>query len=167
MINRIPKYILSFVILVLVQVLLLNNIQLSGYLNPYIYILFILSLPNETPDWALLVIAFILGITLDLFSHTVGMHSSATVFMAFLRPTVLRSLEPRGGYEPDTRPSIRNYGVIWYFKYAAILVLAHHLFLFYVEVFKLNDFFLTLSRAILSAVFSLILIMLIKIFIKR
>jgi hypothetical protein len=148
-------------------VLLLNNIQLSGYLNPYIYILFILSLPNETPDWAILVIAFILGLTVDLFSHTVGMHTSATVFMAFLRPTVLRTLEPRGGYEPDTRPSIKNYGFNWYFKYAGILILAHHLFLFYIEVFKLSDFFQTFSRAIFSALFSLFIILLIKLFVKR
>ena len=167
MINRIPRYVLSFLVLVLIQVLLLNNIQLSGYLNPYIYILFILSLPNDIPDWALLVLAFFLGITVDLFSHTVGMHSSATVFMAFLRPTILRSLEPRGGYEPDTRPSVQEYGFNWYFKYAALMVLVHHLFLFYIEVFKVSDFFLTFSRAILSAIFSLIIILLTKLFIKR
>ncbi len=167
MINRIPRYIISFVVLVLVQVLLLNNIQLSGYLNPYIYILFILSLPNETPNWALLVLAFALGFSVDIFSHTVGMHSSATVFMAFLRPTVLRSLEPRGGYEPETRPSIVNYGIGWYFRYASVLVFAHHLFLFYIEVFKFTDFFQTFSRVVLSSLFSLVLILLIKLFIKR
>lgn len=167
MINRIPKYILSFIILVLLQVLLLNNIQLSGYINPYIYILFILSLPKEIPDWVLLVLAFLLGLTVDLFSHTVGMHSSATLFMAFLRPTVLRSLEPRGGYDPDNQPSIKNYGFGWYFKYAGLLVLTHHLFLFYIEVFKFSDFFQTFSRAIISALFSLFIILLIKLFVKR
>ena len=167
MINRIPLYILSFIAYVLVQVLILNNIQLSGYLNPYIYILFILSLPYEIPNWLLLVLAFALGITVDLFSHTVGMHSSATVFMAFLRPAVLRTLEPRGGYEPDTQPSIKDYGFSWYFKYAGILVFVHHIFLFYVEVFKLSGFFHTLSRAILSVLFSLALILLIKLFVKR
>jgi hypothetical protein len=167
MINRIPWYILSFLVLVLVQVLLLNNIQLSGYLNPYIYILFILSLPNDTPGWALLVLAFVLGFSVDIFSHTVGMHSSATVFMAFLRPAVLRSLEPRGGYEPETRPSIKDYGLGWYFRYAAILVFTHHLFLFYVEVFKFTDFFQTFTRVVLSSLFSLVLILLIKLFIKR
>jgi hypothetical protein len=167
MINKIPKYVLSFIVLVLVQVLLMNNIQFSGYINPYIYILFILSLPNETPNWSLLVIAFLLGLSVDLFSHTVGMHTSATVFMAFLRPTVLRTLEPRGGFEPDTEPSVKNYGLNWYFRYAGVLVLAHHLFLFYIEVFKLDGFFQTLSRAVLSALFSLFIILLIKLFVKR
>lgn len=167
MINYLPRYILTFVILVLVQVLLMNNIQLGGYLNPYIYVLFLLSLPFETPKWGLLVLGFILGLTIDLFSHTVGMHTSACVFMAFLRPMVLRSFEPRDGYEPETYPSVRDYGLSWYFKYSSILILAHHLFLFYVEIFKLNGFFHTLSRAVLSAVFSLIIILFIKVFIKK
>ncbi|MFO8235520.1 MAG: rod shape-determining protein MreD [Bacteroidales bacterium] len=167
MINYFPKYIISFILLVALQVLVLNNIQLSGYLNPYVYILFILTLPNEIPGWALLVLAFVLGMTIDLFSHTLGMHSSATVFMAFLRPMVLRILEPRSGYDLDSRPSIGNYGLNWFFNYAGLLVLAHHIFLFYIEVFKVSSFFQTLSRALLSAIFSLFLILLIKIFVKR
>lgn len=167
MIRYVPRYFLTFLILVLVQVLLFNNVQLGGYLNPYVYVLFILSLPFETPRWGLLVLGFILGLTLDLFSHTVGMHTSASVFMAFLRPYVLRTLEPRDGYEPETYPSVKDYGFSWYFNYAGILILTHHLFLFYVEIFKLDIFFHTLSRALLSTVFSLALILFIKVFIKR
>lgn len=167
MINYLPRYILTFVILVLVQVLLMNNIQLGGYLNPYIYVLFLLSLPFETPKWGLLVLGFLLGLTIDLFSHTVGMHTSACVFMAFLRPMVLRSLEPRDGYETESQPSVRDYGLSWYFKYSSILILAHHLFLFYIEIFKLDNFFHTFSRAVLSGAFSLILILFVKVFIKK
>lgn len=167
MINLLPRYILSFLILVLLQVLILNNIQLSGYINPYIYILFILTLPFNTPKWALLVLGFLLGLSIDLFTHTVGMHASATVFLAFLRPGLLNSMEPRGGYEPDSNPSIQDFGLGWFFKYAALSVLAHHLFLFYIEVFKLEGFFQTLSRALLSGLFSLVLILFIKLFIKK
>jgi hypothetical protein len=167
MINIFPRYIVSFIILVLLQVLILNNIQLSGYINPYIYILFILTLPFDTPKWGLLVLGFILGLSVDLFTHTVGMHTSATVFLAFLRPALLNSMEPRGGYDPDSNPSIQDYGLRWFFRYAAISILAHHLFLFFIEVFKLESFFQTLSRAILSGIFSLVLILFIKLFIKK
>ncbi len=167
MINVFPRYIISFIILVLLQVLILNNIQLSGYINPYIYILFILTLPFDTPKWALLVLGFLLGLSVDLFTHTVGMHTSATVFLAFLRPALLNSMEPRSGYDPDTNPSIQDYGLRWFFKYTAISILAHHLFLFFIEVFKLESFFQTLSRAILSGIFSLVLILFIKLFIKK
>jgi hypothetical protein len=59
MIKLLPKYIIRFVVLVLVQVFILNNVHLGGFINPYIYILFIITLPFETPKWFLFVIAFL------------------------------------------------------------------------------------------------------------
>ena len=75
--------IFSFILLVLVQVLVLNNIQFLGYIDPYLYILFILVLPVQMPRWFLLILAFALGITIDIFSNTLGMQAFATVFIAF------------------------------------------------------------------------------------
>lgn len=158
MIKQIPRYILNFFVLVLLQVLILNNIQLGGFINPYVYILFILILPFETPKWLLLVLGFLLGFSIDLFTNTLGMHSSATIFMAFLRPYVLKIISPRDGYESETFPTVKFYGVFWFIQYSAILVIAHHLFLFYIEVFRFSDFFITLLRVILSSIFSLFII---------
>jgi hypothetical protein len=56
--NIILKNIIRFVVLVLIQVAILNNIQVSGFVNPYMYILFILLLPFEIPNWLLLVLSF-------------------------------------------------------------------------------------------------------------
>jgi len=86
------------------------------------------------------------------------MHSSATVFMAFLRPFVLNIIAPRDGYESETYPQLKYYGGTWFLKYSSILVLAHHLFLFYIEVFRFSDFFSTLLRVLLSSFFSILLI---------
>lgn len=158
MIKLIPRYIINFIILVAIQVLILNNIRLGGYINPYIYVLFILVLPFETPKWLLLVLAFLLGLAVDSFTNTLGMHSTACVFMAFLRPYVLKFISPRDGYESETFPTVKYYGMNWFIRYAAVLVFAHHLVLFYVEVFRLSDFFLTLLRIILSSIFSLFII---------
>ena len=76
-------------LLVLIQVLALNNIQFLGFLNPYIYILFILSLPVKLPNWITLLLAFVLGLTIDAFSNTMGMHAFATVLVAFLRGGII------------------------------------------------------------------------------
>ncbi len=103
MIRVLPRNIIRFVLLVLFQVLVFNNIQLGGYLNPYIYVLFLLLMPFETPRWLLLVAAFTLGISIDVFSNTLGIHTSATVFMAFIRPFVLDFIAPRDGYEIGTQ----------------------------------------------------------------
>jgi rod shape-determining protein MreD len=142
----------------LLQVFILNNVQMGGFINPYIYILFILLLPINTPKWLLLLSGFVLGISIDIFSHTPGMNSSATVFMAFIRPYVLEIIAPREGYEKDSSPRLKIYGFTWFLRYTFILVLAHHFVLFYVEVFRFSDFFLTFSRVILSTIFSTLLI---------
>jgi cell shape-determining protein MreD len=160
MIKVLPRNIFRFVLLVLVQVFIFNNIQFSGYINPYVYVLFILLLPFETPGWLLLTLAFLLGFSIDILSGTLGMHTAATVFMAFLRPFVLQVFSPRDGYEAGTYPRVHYYGFNWFLKYAAILILAHHLVLFYMEIFRFSDFFSTLLRVLLSTVFSLTLILL-------
>lgn len=160
MINLLLRNIGRFLFLVLFQVLVLDNIQTGGYLIPFMYVLFILLMPFETPGWLLLVSAFILGFSIDLFEHTPGVHASATIFMAFLRPTVLTMIAPREGYEPNSYPRIHYYGVSWFLQYSAILIFSHHLFLFYLEVFTFSGFFITLLRIILSSIFSIGLVML-------
>lgn len=158
MISDIIKNIFRFFFLVLFQVLILNNIQLSGYLNPFLYVLFILMLPFQTPKWLVLILAFIIGISVDMFSNTGGMHAAASVLMAFLRQPVLKLISPRDGYDIVQRPTIQQFGFGWFFSYVGILVLIHHLCLFYMEAFHFTDFFSTFLRVILSTLFTLSLI---------
>jgi hypothetical protein len=167
MIKSFGKYIIRFVILVLLQILVFNNIQLSGFIIPCFYVLFILILPFETPKWSLPLIGFILGLSIDLFTHTPGIHASATVLMAFARPFVLNTIAPREGYESGSNPTLYYYGLEWFLKYSAILVCIHHFFLFYIEIFRLSDFFATFLRAFLSSTFSIIFIVLSQYFIFK
>nr|WP_319400810.1 rod shape-determining protein MreD [uncultured Carboxylicivirga sp.] len=164
MISYLPRYIFNFFFLTLIQVLVLNNIQFSGFVNPYLYVLFIITLPFETPGWLLLILAFISGFSVDIFSNTLGMHASATVFMAFFRPTILRAFAPRDDYQPGTIPNMAFYGPAWFLRYALILVLLHHLCLFFIEVFSITHFFSTLWRVLASTTFTMILIFLSQLF---
>jgi rod shape-determining protein MreD len=148
--------------LVLLQVLLFNNIQFSGYINPYVYIMFILLLPIEVPSWILLISSFTIGLIIDFFCGSPGMHSSASLLVAFLRPSILRIVAPRDGYEPNSDPSIATYGFTWFLTYTLFVVLIHHTALFYIEVFRFADFFRTLLRVILSSLFSVSFILLIE-----
>ena len=75
------RNILRFFTVILLQVLLLDNVQLGGYLSPYFYVIFIILLPFESPKWLLLCLAFLLGLSVDLFNGTPGMHAAASVFM--------------------------------------------------------------------------------------
>ena len=162
MINRILRYALIFVLLILLQLFLFNNIQFSGYVNPYVYVMFILLLPVEIPSWFLLVISFFTGLTIDLFTGTPGMHTAATVLAGFTRPYVLRIISPREGYETSSGPSMFVYGFKWFLIYTLVIVLIHHTLLFYLEVFRLTDFLNTFLRVLLSSLFSVTFILLLE-----
>jgi rod shape-determining protein MreD len=167
MINVIPQNIIRFFILVLIQVFVLNNIELGGYINPYVYVLFLILLPFETPAWLTLLLGFILGFSIDIFSETLGMHTAASVFIAYIRPYVLSFFAPREGYESGSSPRIFYYGLPWFVKYATIMVLAHHLILFYLEMFSFHDFFATFLKVLLSTLFTSFLIIVSQYFVFR
>jgi cell shape-determining protein MreD len=152
------KNIGRFIFLILFQVLILNNIQFSGYINPYFYIYFILLLPFETPRWLLLLSAFFLGISLDAFTHTLGLNASACILMAFIRPFVISAISTGTEFMIGHSPSLKNQGMKWFAYYSIILVLVHHTALFYLEVFRFTEFFQTLLRVMLSSVFTLLIV---------
>ena len=166
MINSVLRFGLIFILLVLAQVFLFNNIQFSGYVNPYVYIMFILLLPAEIPAALLLFLSFGVGLTIDFFSGSAGMHAFASTFAAFVRPFVLRSISPRDGYSPGAQPAMINYGFRWFLLYAAIIVAVHHTALFFIETFRVIDFFRTFFRIILSSAFSLTFIMIVEFYRK-
>lgn len=163
----ITRNIFRFVVVVLFQVLVMDNVMLNGYMVPYVYLLFILLMPFETPRWIVLISGFLLGLGIDLFEHTPGMHTAATVLLAFVRPYILSLLAPRDGYEPETFPRVHFYGFSWFLKYTLLMVLVHHLALFYLEVFQLQNFLSTLSRVILSSILSTSTIVLSQYFVFR
>ncbi|HEY5590059.1 MAG TPA: rod shape-determining protein MreD [Paludibacter sp.] len=150
--------IFRFILLVLFQVLVLNNIQFLGYINPYLYILFILSLPVQTPRWFSLVLAFAIGLTIDIFSNTPGTHTFATVLIAFLRNGIIKlftSIEE--GNNPT--PSFYTFGVGAYIKYVVIIVFIHHTTLFYLEAFSFTHFWIISSKIVLSSLLTILVIM--------
>lgn len=159
MIKELGKYLVMFFILVLVQVLILNNIQLSGLINPYVYILFLLLLPFDTPGYLLLIFSFILGISIDMFTNTPGLHASATVLLGFLRPGIARFTASREFVEKGVTPNLKQLGFASFLRYVVVSVLVHHLFLFFAETFSINDILETLLRFLISSVFSIVVIL--------
>ncbi len=147
-------------ILILLQALVLDNWTLDIGIQPYLYILFILALPFETPPWAVLILGFVAGITMDAFENTEGMHASALTLMAYIRRPLLAQLAPRDGYESGTKPRIKDMGFTWYFRYAAILTLIHHVWLIGLDHFRIDETHIILFKGILSGIFTLVLIIL-------
>lgn len=160
--NSLLKYVLIFILLVSAQVFVFDNVELNGYINPYIYLLFILMLPFDIQRWLLLIVAFFTGLAVDMFEHTPGVHTAATVFMAFARPGIIRLVGRKEDLEPGQYPNARDFGALWFFTYAAILVFLHHLALFLVETFRLGEFFFILLKVVINTAISTVLIMMIQ-----
>lgn len=154
------QYISSFILFLLLQVLVLNEIQLHGLINPIIYPLFILLLPMRTPKALVMFIAFLLGLGIDIFSNTIGLHASASVFLAFVRPGLLNRLQPQQGYDPEHRPSLKVMGFEWFFIYVLVGLLSHHIFYFSVEMFGFEDPLSLLLKIFLSTLLGILLIFL-------
>lgn len=151
-----------FFLLLILQVLVLNRISFYGFLNPYAYILFILLLPFETPGWLLLALSFVTGLSVDLFSGTMGLHAAAAVFAGFVKPGVVKLVGEKPEYDITTQPTMKEMGLKWFFAYAATMTLLHHFVLNFIDVFSFREFWQTLFRIILSSAFTLLFILLIE-----
>jgi rod shape-determining protein MreD len=144
------RYTGAFVLLMALQLLIFNNIGFSGYVNPFVYVMFILILPLATPSWVLLLISFFTGMVVDLFTGTMGVHVFASVLAGYVRPWALSLNVTAEAAEGDMSPSSYRNGLRWFLVYTVTVVFVHHLALFFVEIFSLRYFFHTLLRVLLS-----------------
>ena len=151
---------LRFIVLVFMQVFLLKNITLYNLSTPYLYILFILLLPFEIPNVLLFALSFILGLVIDAFYDTPGLHAASCVLLAFVRILFISITVQKDGFDNEPEPTLSVMGLRWFLSYALILTLAHHFFLFNLEVFRFSEIPYTLSRFVLSSIFTVFLMLL-------
>jgi hypothetical protein len=146
-------------VLIFIQVFLLKNITLYNLSIPYLYILFILLLPFEIPNILLFIFSFALGLTIDAFYNTPGLHAAACTLLAFVRILFISITVQKEGFDNDPEPTLSIMGFRWFFTYALVLTLFHHFFLFNLEVFRLSEIQYTFTRFILSSVFTVFLML--------
>ncbi len=154
------KYGLNFILIVLIQGLVVNNMEFSEYLNPMIYPVMIMLLPFETGLLATIVISVLLGFSVDAFSNTFGLHTSSLLVVAYLRPVILQYIKPREGYDSALLPTIHDMGVLWFLGYTSLLLFIHHIWFFTFEILRFDLIVLLLGKTFFSLILSLILIVL-------
>jgi len=134
-----------FISLILLQVLLLNNIHIAGYATPFLYIYFILKFGSDTSRNELMLWAFFMGLLIDIFSNTPGMNAAASVFLAFIRPSLLRLFTPRDILD-GIEPSFKSMGVSSFLKYMVVSVFVQSAVLLTIEFFSFSNILLLLLR---------------------
>jgi hypothetical protein len=123
-------------------------------------------LPLGSPRYVVLPLAFIIGLTVDVFSNSLGIHAAATTFIAYLRPLVNRSVSTHEEDRSDY-PGMKYNGFRWFLYYTIIMVFLHHFVLFFLEIFTFTDFLHTFYKVVLSSVSSIFIIVLSQFIIFR
>lgn len=159
--------IIRFIVLLLIQTLILNNIQIQGYLIPHLYLLFILLLPFETPKWVLLLASFFMGLMVDMFSYTIGLHAAACTLIAFARPLFIRMIASKQQYEPGIQPGISGLGFRWFLSYTLIMVSTHHILIYLLEEFRFTDILTCLFMAAVNVLISTVVIIIVQLLVSR
>jgi len=129
------------------------------HIDIYIYPMFILMLPLGIVNGFLIFLGFITGFCIDVFYNTMGLHASASVFIAWVRPWWLRKREPRGGYEKGKSLTKHNLGIEWFLKYSMFLIALHTIWVVLLE--ELTFFsWLWVFRAVIIFILSMLVIIL-------
>jgi rod shape-determining protein MreD len=143
-----------FILLLAVQIVIFNNMNFLGYIIPLPYILFIILYPVNGNRSGLLLASFLLGLTMDFFSNSGGIHATACLVLAYARPTLFK-ISFGISYEYQT---IKLNDVLTPERFSFILmsVVIHHVILFILEAFQISFFWDILLRTVLSTVFTII-----------
>ena len=152
------------VFIFLFQVLVLKQVHLDwgsfNYISLIVIPLWMMLLPVSTPRWLLVSIGFVVGLMVDWFYDSHGVHASACTFLGFIRPFILGYLEPKGGYNRIPIPSKYHLGLNWFITYASIALLVYLLFYFSMEVFTPSYLGTILMKTIFSFSLSILLVLL-------
>jgi rod shape-determining protein MreD len=153
-----------FILLLAVQVVIFNNFNFLGYINPFPYILFIILYPVNGNKYGLLAASFFLGLIMDLFCNSGGVHAAACLTLAYFRPSIFK-FSFGLSYEYQT---VRLNDVLTPERFSFILlaVIIHHLTLFVLEVFTFEFLWDIILRTVVSTLFTIIICILIIYLIK-
>ncbi len=161
------RNIARFLVLILTQIVLLNQIEISVFFNPIIVVFLVLAFPFDMPKWFALLLSFIMGLIVDAFMNTPGITSFALVTTAYFRPFVLQIIQPRGSYQSSDRPNVDSLGWNWYIKYSVVLTVLFHLVYFIILGLGHDNALISLLKTIISAIFTIVLIFLLQLFTLR
>ena len=161
----IAKNSIRFIILVLLQAFVLNHINFLGYINPYLYILFIIIYPVKNSRSLFLFLSFLLGLSVDLFSDSGGVHAAASVTLAFIRPAFLKSIF--GALYEHQTIKFNTIDFVPKLVYISLLTFAHHFIMFSLEIFNISNIILIAQKTLFSSIFTIILCILVTIIFSR
>ena len=145
--KKVLPHVLRFVVLMSLQLLVLNNIRLFGFVSPYLYLVFIIMLPSTMDGWLVVLLSFLTGLTFDFFNGTLGLHAASCTTMGAALPAIIGLLFNKRDLKPDSVPELSTFGFRNLLIFVVLLVSIHHLVLFLLDAFDFSIILTTLKHA--------------------
>ena len=156
------KYLGLLPLYVLLQIGVLNEVLFYAYINPFLYVILIISLPLKTPKWFLLIYAFLLGFSIDLFSGSLGFHSTATILIAFIKPFISKITIPYNILGETDEITLKKVGNKAFITFSLFLILIHNSCLFITE--HLSVSLALFGKIMASSLVTLIIVLIAQLF---
>jgi rod shape-determining protein MreD len=165
--NKFTKNFSRFIILMLLQVFVFNYVQWFGFLNPAVYLLFLILLPSEIPKTGQYIIAFIAGFIMDAFLRTYGIQTFACVLMIFLRPYIILILNGFKPLETGVKPvpGIKDFN--WILVYTLLLVFVHQISVTILEVFQWVQWWRIIWTSVANTLFTTFIVLCVEYIFKK
>ncbi len=161
------KYSLLLILLPFLQVSIFSNIDFMGYINPYLYVIFVFVFPLNKDKTSLLISSFLLGLFLDFLTNDGGIHAFSLVFVAYIRLFVLQIITQKSDSDIENL-NIRKISYLNLLVWISILTFIHHFILFSFEQFSFKQFNSLLLKTFLTSIFSIVLIIFgLQLFMKK
>ena len=160
----IVRQVLAFILYVFLQIAFGKNIVLGNYAFCFPYVAFLLAIPFDLGRILYMLVAFFMGLCIDIAYNTIGFHIAACVLLAFSREYIMQLIAPTGGYEIDNKPTMQNMGTQWFLMYSLMLIFLHHTLFFLIETSNFVYWTDTLLKIISSTFFTLVIVMILQTF---
>ena len=151
------KQLIRYIVVMLLQVLLFNQLQLWGVCHPYIYVLCLLMMPITLSHSVSMIIGAIAGLIMDVFCNSLGVHMAACILLMFIRPYLI-GLIVNDKDRLNEQISLRAIGMEALIKYVVILVLVHHLTVFLLAAWSWHHIGFVLLETLVSSIITILII---------
>lgn len=149
-------HIFQFFLLLFLQSFLLNNINLFGFINPNLYLLFIIIYRLDGNPTLLIIIGFVMGLLLDLLTQGSGGHTIATLTIAFLRLPIIKF---SFGVNYDVPMGMIKGSLLRQrLLYFMLMVVIHHLVLYSIVYFSFDNIIIILKNTLFTSFFTFIMV---------
>lgn len=152
--QEIGRLLLIFVL----QVLLFDHLHIGSWGIVMMYILFLINLPIRIPRWAEMLIGLLVGIMMDVWHSSLGIHIAACVALSFVRPLLLNNAIQDIERIKDNI-SVQTIGRIEYTKCAVVLTVLHHFIVFSLETWNIQFWWIVILQTLISSAMTLCVIL--------